>query len=80
MVTLGKEDRGKTLMAAGPEALNVCSSLQFIQVDEAQVKKTNHRDMQICCSLHKNETHQQCRERKNKNKKNTEVLICEELM
>lgn len=45
MVTIGKEDRGKMLMAAGPEALNVCSSLQFIRVDEAQVEKANHRDM-----------------------------------
>lgn len=45
MVTIGKEDRGKMLITVGPEALNVCSSLQFIQVDEAQAEEANHRDM-----------------------------------
>lgn len=63
-VTLEKEDRGNLLITVGLEALNVCSILQLIQVDEAQAEEANCGDIiqrfEKCCSLHKNETHQQC--------------------
>lgn len=85
MVTFQKEDRGNLLITAGLEALNVCSSLQLIQVDEAQTEKANRGDIiqtfEKCCSLHKNETHQQCISKQRTQKtENMEVLMCEELM
>lgn len=85
MVTFRKEDRGNLPITAGLEALNVCSILQLIQVDEAQSEEANCRDIiqrfEKCYSLHKNETHQQyiSKQRAQKNE-NIEVLMCEELM
>lgn len=85
VVTLRKEDRGNLLITAGLEALNVCSILQLIQVDEAQAEETNCRDIiqrfEKCCSFHKNETHQQCISKQRAQKtENIEVLMCEEIM
>lgn len=73
------------LVTAGLEALNVCSILQLIQVDEAQAEKANCSDImqrfQKCCSLYKNETHQQCiSKQRAQNTENIDVLMCEELM